>query len=78
MNGKEHSNTPHDSHKKQKDGNIQSSFEKLLKWRENENLRVLNIAERHGGIRSEQLQMNNEGNKMLSSKGQCTITVIKE
>lgn len=41
-------------------GKIESSFERLLKWRENEHFRVLNLAERNDSNRKDKLQVDNE------------------
>ena len=39
----------------QSNGCIKSSFDKLLKWRESGNFRVLNVAEQYGGMKQDKL-----------------------
>ena len=84
MKGNERSDTTHLNTKQVKDSkennernNIDSSFEKLLKWRENEHLRVLNLAEQYE--RQDKLQLNNEDTKSeaISQTRIYKITVIK-
>ena len=64
----------------QKDGPIESSFEKLLKWREHERIRVLNIAEQCGSHGKEELQFDNENTKrkITNRRQECTIKTIKQ
>ena len=83
MKRKEDSNTPHHNKKqtKEKNGNIESSFEKLLKWRESEHLRVLNLTEQCGAINGhDKLQLDIEDMKSkVDQTRQCIkIAVIKQ
>ena len=81
MTGKERTDTtqPYTKQvkKNHKRNSIDSSFGKLLKWRENEHFRVLNLAEQCE--RQNKLQLNNEDSKSEGT-GQTRIykiTVIK-
>lgn len=42
-------------------GKIESSFERLLQWRESEHLRVLNLAEQYDSKRQDKVQLDSEG-----------------
>ncbi len=79
MKRKEHSDTVQ-YNAKQRNGKIDSSFEKLLKWRESEHLRVLNVAERCGSIRQDKPQLDNGDIKseVINQTERCKITVIKQ
>jgi hypothetical protein len=65
---------------KKNNGNIESSFEKLLKWRENEHLRVLNLAEQCDSVRQYKLQVDNEDteSEVISQTRTYKITIIKQ
>ena len=43
------------------DGKIESSFERLLQWRESEHLRVLNLAEQYDSKKQDKLELDSEG-----------------
>ena len=84
MKGAERTDTTHpytnqvkDSKKKGKRNSIDSSFEKLLKWRGKEHLRVLNLAEQCE--RQDKLQLYNDDTKFeaISQTRVYKITVIK-
>ena len=49
-------------------GKIESSFERLLKWRESEHLRVLNIAERYDSSKKDKLQLDDEDTESRQTK----------
>lgn len=42
-------------------GKIESSFERLLQWRESEHLRVLNVAEQYDSKKQDKLQLDSAG-----------------
>ena len=46
-----------------RNGKIESSFERLLQWRESEHLRVLNLAEQYDSKKQDKLELDSEGTK---------------
>ena len=49
-------------------GKIESSFERLLQWRESEHLRVLNLAEQYDSKKQDKVQLDSAGAKSAQPK----------